>query len=127
MILIIKNDEKPKICLSSNKHYEVAVLQTAVKLTSKNLKFGLLSIKSNLIDSSDSNSSQSIVNLPIDSKKSWFYANSSFVTFHRLALRNLEYVSFEFIDTFDNTNYSCEKFFIKLEIRETNDWLQHIN
>ena len=127
MILIIKNDERPKLCLSSHKHYEVAVVQAAVKLNTRNLNFGLLSIKSNLVDSSVSNSNQLIVNFPIDAKKSWYHANPAFVTFQRLTLRNLEYVSFELIDTFDNTFYPCEKFFIKLEIRETNDWLQHIN
>ena len=84
----------------------------------KTLKFGIISIKSNLINSSTANVYQSIVTIPVDAKKTWFHANSSNVSYHCLDLKNLEFSSFEVVDFFSDTHSPISSFFLKLEIRE---------
>ena len=121
MIVVIKNNDKPKIKLKNNSDYEFAVIQASFKIemsVAKSLKFGIISIKSNLINSSTANVYQSIVTIPVDAKKTWYHANLSHVSYHCLDLKNLEFSSFEVVDFFSDTQIPIASFFLKLEIRE---------
>lgn len=122
MIVVIKNNDRPKIKLKNNSDYELAVIQASFKIdmsVAKTLKFGILSIKSNLINSSTANVYQSIVTIPVDAKKTWYHANLSHVSYHCLDLKNLEFSSFEVVDFFSDTKIPIASFFLKLEIRES--------
>ena len=122
MIVVIKNNDKPKIKFKNNLNYELAVIQASFKIdmsVAKHLKFGIISIKSNLINSSTANVYQSIVTIPVDAKKTWYHANLSHVSYHSLGLKNLEFSSFEVVDFFSDTQIPIASFFLKLEIRES--------
>ena len=121
MIVVIKNNDRPKIKLKNNSDYELAVIQASFKIdmsVAKTLKFGIISIKSNLINSSTANPYQSIVTIPLDAKKTWYHANPSFANFHCLDLKNLEFCSFQVVDFFSDARIEISSFFLKLDIRE---------
>ena len=121
MIIVIKNNYKPKIKLHNDLKYEFSVIQASFKVdmsVAKHLKSGILSINCNLINSTTANVYQSIVTIPVDVKKTWYHASPSFATFHFLDLKDLEFCSFEVVDFFSDTRIAISSFFIKLDIRE---------
>ena len=127
MIIVLRNNEKPNILLRNDSNYEFGVIQASFKIEMpiiKNLKFGVMSIKSNLINISTANVCQSVITIPLDAKKTWFHANPSHVSYQCLDLKNFEFVSFEIVDLFSDTIIPVSSFFIQLEVREVHDRIQ---
>ena len=121
MIIVIRNDEAPKLKLDSDRTYEVAVIEMSFKTTIKQSNISLLSLQTNLIDVSTANRYQTIETIAVDARKLWYHSKNHFLCFHKLRLLNLEFVSFSVFDFFEDTPISIENFYIKLEIREIND------
>ena len=121
MIIVIRNDEAPKLKLDSDRTYEVAVIEMSFKTTIKQSNISLLSLQTNLIDVSTANRYQTIETIAVDARKLWYHSKKHLLCFHKLRLLNLEFVSFSVFDFFEDTPISIENFYIKLEIREIND------
>ena len=121
MIIVIRNDEAPKLKLDPDRTYEVAVIEMSFKTTLKQSNTTLLSLQTNLIDVSTANRYQTIETIAVDARKLWYHSKKHFLCFHKLRLLNLEFVSFSVFDFFEDTPISIENFYIKLEIREIND------
>ena len=121
MIIVIRNDEAPKLKLDPDRTYGVAVIEMSFKTIVKQSNTALLSLQTNLIDVSTANRYQTIETIAVDGRKLWYHSKKHFLCFHKLRLLNLEFVSFSVFDFFEDTPVSIENFYIKLEIREIND------